>query len=338
MKFVSYAQNFEDVMLWRALAHVEHGCYVDIGAQDPVVDSVSKAFYERGWRGVHVEPVPAYANALRAARPDETVLQVALAETDGTLELNVIADTGLSTAVEAYAERHEAQHGFASQTMQVPALTMKSALAWLSGRQVHWLKIDVEGLEERVLRGWDSTAIRPWIMVVEATIPNSRQTDFSRWEPILLKARYQFAYFDGLNRFYVAAEHAELMEAFSAPPNVFDEAQLSGLASSELCRKLLSDHAAELVTLTARQQQVIDAQTVRHQQAIDALTAGHDGAQRGGGERAARARAGGRRTQHETAQRTPSSDRSFVCSIRAGFAGGAGGCGYSIACPHRAAG
>ncbi len=98
MSFLSYAQNFEDVMLWRALGHVDDGLYVDVGAQHPRIDSVSRAFYERGWRGVHVEPVPAFADLLRADRPDETVLQVALAEREGSLTLNVFADTGLSTA------------------------------------------------------------------------------------------------------------------------------------------------------------------------------------------------------------------------------------------------
>jgi len=75
MTFISYAQNFEDVMLWRALKHIEHGCYVDVGAQHPVIDSVSKAFYERGWRGIHIEPVAHYAELLRLDRPDEKVLQ-----------------------------------------------------------------------------------------------------------------------------------------------------------------------------------------------------------------------------------------------------------------------
>ena len=32
MTVISYAQNFEDVMLWRALQHVGTGYYVDIGA------------------------------------------------------------------------------------------------------------------------------------------------------------------------------------------------------------------------------------------------------------------------------------------------------------------
>jgi hypothetical protein len=72
--FTSYAQNFEDVMLRRALQNVARGFYIDVGAQDPIVDSVSMGFYEEGWRGVHVEPVAAYAAKLRAQRPDEIVM------------------------------------------------------------------------------------------------------------------------------------------------------------------------------------------------------------------------------------------------------------------------
>ena len=254
MSFVSYAQNFEDVMLWRALKHIENGCYVDVGAQHPVVDSVSKAFYERGWRGIHIEPVPQYAKLLRQDRPDETVLEVALSDAEGTLELNVIPDTGLSTAVDAYAQRHQVERGLEHQLIQVPVLTLKSALKSLVGKDVHWLKIDVEGLEKKILQGWDSQILRPWIMVVEATIPGSPEADYASWDPILTAADYQFVYFDGLNRFYVAKEHGELTEAFSAPPNVFDGVQLSGLASSELCRGLIAAHQAEKKDLATKNQ------------------------------------------------------------------------------------
>ncbi|HEU4374441.1 MAG TPA: FkbM family methyltransferase [Telluria sp.] len=248
MSFLSYAQNFEDVMLWRALGHIAGGCYVDVGAQHPRIDSVSRAFYERGWRGVHVEPVPAFADLLRADRSDETVLQVALAEREGSLTLNVFADTGLSTAVASYARRHEAERGYAVQRIEVPVQTLATALAPLAGKDVHWLKIDVEGFELQVLQGWDSAALRPWVMVVEATVPNSMQADFARWEPILVAAGYRFVYFDGLNRFYVAAEHAELEAAFGRPPNIFDGVELSGLASWGLCRPLIAERDA----LTAR--------------------------------------------------------------------------------------
>jgi hypothetical protein len=72
--FVSYSQNFEDVMLWRALRHVPRGLYIDLGAQDPLVDSVSLAFHQRGWTGVHVEPTPHYARLLRQQRPGDQVI------------------------------------------------------------------------------------------------------------------------------------------------------------------------------------------------------------------------------------------------------------------------
>jgi FkbM family methyltransferase len=252
MGFLSYAQNFEDVMLWRALGHVPNGMYVDVGAQHPRIDSVSRAFYERGWRGVHVEPVPAFAQLLRSDRPDETVLQVALGEREGTLELNVFADTGLSTAIDSYAQRHQVERGYAVERIQTPVLTLKSALEWLAGKDVHWLKIDVEGFEEQVLRGWDSQRLRPWILVVEATVPNSTETDFEKWEPLVSAAGYRFVYFDGLNRFYIANEHPELAAAFAVPPNIFDAVEVSGEASWGLCNFAVAQHQVRIDTLTAR--------------------------------------------------------------------------------------
>ena len=255
MTFISYAQNFEDVMLWRALKHIEHGCYVDVGAQHPVIDSVSKAFYERGWRGIHIEPVAHYAELLRRDRPDETVLQVALSDSEGLLELNVIPGTGLSTAVDVYAQRHQEERQFERQRIFVPAMTLKTALQPLAGKPVHWLKIDVEGFEAQVLRGWDSQALRPWVMVVEATIPGSAETDYAAWEGILAAANYRFVYFDGLNRFYVAQEHAELAAAFSAPPNVFDDARLT--ESSPLCSELVAAYHKRELDLAAQTQKHI---------------------------------------------------------------------------------
>lgn len=237
MTFKSYAQNFEDVVLWRALQDVEQGRYVDVGAQHPIVDSVSKAFYERGWRGIHVEPAPEYAEMLRTDRPDETVLQLALSDREGPLELHLISGTGLSTAVSKYAEAHAMNHGFSHETIEVQALPMKDALASLAGQDVHWLKIDVEGMEEQVLRGWDSTRLRPWIVLVEATAPLSREATYASWEPMLLAAGYVFAYFDGLNRFYIAQEHADRIDALTVPPNVLDDVELSGL-SGPWCRAL----------------------------------------------------------------------------------------------------
>jgi FkbM family methyltransferase len=219
---ISYAQNFEDVMLWRALGHIQQGFYVDVGAHDPIHGSVSRLFYENGWRGVHVEPTPQYSQMIAADRPDETVVAVAIGDCIGQIDLTVFPDTGLTTAAPHATQQHIDVTRFSSHVVKVRQITLDALLAPYQGQAIHWLKIDIEGYEEQALKGWNSKRDRPWVMVLEATLPGSREPYFAHWEPILLRAGYQFAYFDGLNRFYVASEQSQLLTAFSVPPNFFD--------------------------------------------------------------------------------------------------------------------
>jgi len=220
--FVSFAQNFEDVLLWRALKHIDKGFYIDIGAQHPEADSVSKAFYDHDWRGVHVEPIRPYADLLRDHRPDEVVLEVALAAESGILTFYNIPETGLSTADSTIAEGHWHQ-GFTIQEITIPCIPLSDVFARYGDRDIHWVKIDVEGFELAVLEGWGDSPVRPWIVVVESTLPNTQIDTHEIWEAQLLERGYTPAFFDGLNRYYVAEQHPELLEALEYGPTVFDQ-------------------------------------------------------------------------------------------------------------------
>jgi FkbM family methyltransferase len=213
--FRSYAQNLEDIVLWRALHRVQKGCYVDIGANEPRSNSVSRGFYEQGWRGVHVEPSAECAARLREDRPDEVVHEVALSDRCGELDFFLAPINGLSTGIPAHMTP-------GSRPCRVAMRTLASFGPGWPAPEVHWMKIDVEGMEASVLRGWDPTLLRPWILLIEATRPNSTEPNHAEWEPLVLAAGYRFALFDGLNRFYVASERAELMDAVSSPANIFD--------------------------------------------------------------------------------------------------------------------
>jgi FkbM family methyltransferase len=222
MPFVSYAQNFEDVILWRGLGHVGEGFYVDVGAADPVADSVTYAFHERGWSGINIEPTPAYAERLRAARPRDTTLQVAAGDVPGDIVLYEIEGTGLSTTDPAIAARHD-QAGLPSRAISVPVVTLDSVLGPRGDAPIQFLKIDAEGSEAAILRGIDLTRLRPWVILLEAMEPNRPVPTRHLWEDLLLGRGYVFAYFDGLNTFYAAREHADLIERLAVPPNVFDQ-------------------------------------------------------------------------------------------------------------------
>ncbi len=222
MSFISYAQNYEDVVLWRALKDVEPGFYVDVGAADPEEISVTKLFYDRGWSGINIEPTAAYFERLVQARPRDLNLNVAAGAAPGLMALNEILGTGLSTGDEALARRHAAA-GWESREITVPMLTLTSICESQSVGEIHFLKVDVEGAEADVLRGLDFERFRPWIVVVEATEPLSPTRNDESCEALLLGQRYRRAYFDGLNAFYVAEEQAGLIDALAVPPNVFDD-------------------------------------------------------------------------------------------------------------------
>jgi FkbM family methyltransferase len=225
MTMVSYAQNREDVVLARAFLPEHVGFYVDVGASDPVVDSVTKHFYDRGWRGVNVEPATIGLKALTAARPDDVNLGVGLGASPGeaTFYELPLQMTGCSTFSDEIADQYRGD-GWDTTTRTVAISTLAALCEEHVGElTIDFLKLDVEGDEAEVLAGADFEHFRPRILVIEATMPGTSIPSHERWEPRVLSAGYRLTLFDGLNRFYVREEDADLAPVLSIPANVLDD-------------------------------------------------------------------------------------------------------------------
>jgi FkbM family methyltransferase len=236
LPFISYAQNREDVVLWRALGDVSAGRYVEVGANHPRIDSVTRAFYDRGWSGITVEPMHEFAEAHRTERPRDTMVEAVITDEDTeTVVLHEIAATGLSSIVDSVGAQHRAS---GSQVIDRPvrALRLSDVVEHHAtpGQDVHFMLVDTEGSEPQVLASIDLHKFRPWVLVIESTAPNSTLQTHNAWEPAVLAAGYRFCLFDGLSRFYVAEEHAQTLEALLAYPacvhDTFVEANLEARA------------------------------------------------------------------------------------------------------------
>lgn len=220
MKLVSYSQNHEDILLWRALKHVDAGVYVDVGANDPVDDSVTKLFYDQGWRGINIEPDKKYFSLLEKDRPFDVNLNCAASAHGEDLMFFDTSIRGLSTSLKEVGDEY-VKKGLAKER-KVKSFRLESILDQNKCETIHFLKIDVEGAEADVLKGANFDKYRPWILIVEAVHPITQDPTYCEWESLVLASGYQYAFFDGLNRYYLAAEHADLLPAFSSQPNVLD--------------------------------------------------------------------------------------------------------------------
>lgn len=217
---ISYAQSFEDLVLAGILKGVNRGFYVDVGANHPENDSVTKIFYDKGWSGLNIEPNPALHALLLARRPRDINLAVGLSSQAGRLSFrNYEQVDGHSTFARDTKDKLQTQPSGAHYADSEVRVTSLSAV--LQGHRptgdIHFLKIDVEGLELEVLLGNDWKRFRPWVLCIERNLDGARQAAIVS---LLAAHGYKAVFFDGINDFVIPQERQQLWASFSYPGDV----------------------------------------------------------------------------------------------------------------------
>lgn len=176
----SYSQAEEDRLLDRLLEGQRTGFYVDIGAHHPVRLSNTKRFYDRGWCGINVEPSPAAQAQFVRQRPRDINLCCGAGGQAAVLDYYDMQDAKLSSFDPEQAARAQRMGARLKQVHRIPVRTLADIFAEYVRQPVDFLSIDIEGLEEEVLRGNDWERWRPRFICIEAV----RDEDI-REEPVL---------------------------------------------------------------------------------------------------------------------------------------------------------
>jgi FkbM family methyltransferase len=164
----SYAQEGEDLILARIFGDQASGTYVDVGAHHPKRFSNTYLLYQRGWRGVNIDATPGSMVAFQRDRPRDTNIERGVTDSTETRRFSVFDDPALNTFDAARAKtlasttpyRIVAQHDISCAPLA--AILREHAMG-----PIDLLSIDVEGLDEVVLRTLDWDASRPRVLVAE---------------------------------------------------------------------------------------------------------------------------------------------------------------------------
>lgn len=167
---VSYSQCGEDLILqylftWLKIAPVS---YLDIGAHHPTHLSNTYLFYQKGGRGVCVEPDSALFGAFQKVRPRDALLNCGVGTQSEEADFFVMSNSTLNTFSKAEAERYQSYGGQRiMKTIRVRLETVNDIIRQNFDRAPNLVSLDVEGLDYRILQNFDFRAHRPEAFCVE---------------------------------------------------------------------------------------------------------------------------------------------------------------------------
>lgn len=208
----SHIDDMEDVILYNVFHNIKDVFYIDIGANDPWVSSVTKLIYDHGGTGIDIEPIPELAELYPIERPRDIVVCAGIGKENSQMTLYL---QGMTTG-EGSTLKDDGVDAYNKQSITIDVYPLRDICKKYIGNNqpIHFLKVDVEGAEKEVLLGADFDSYRPWCIVMESTLPNTNIPCYEEWEGLLLNKSYHFVFSHGVNRYYVADEHKELDDKF----------------------------------------------------------------------------------------------------------------------------
>lgn len=168
----SYSQSGEDLIIdfiFNAIG-ITHPSYIDIGAHDPFKLNNTAIFYERGCRGINIEPDPELFNNFLIHRKGDINLNIGIGNKKSTLDFYKISVPTLNTFSKKEAENYAKEGNFKIEKVIPVQVEIISDIIkkYSKGIYPDFLTLDAEGIDEIVIHSIDFEKSFPKIICVES--------------------------------------------------------------------------------------------------------------------------------------------------------------------------
>ncbi|MDB5145726.1 MAG: hypothetical protein JWQ66_4439 [Mucilaginibacter sp.] len=168
---LSYSQSGEDLIVDFIFTQmgVSNPSYLDIGAHHPFYLSNTAFFYEKGCEGINIEPDPALFKLFPVHRSKDININCGIGKEDGELVLNIMNVPALNTFMGEEAERLVKENNFKIiNKLPIPIQSIQSIVQkYKNGTFPDFLSIDVEGLDDDIIKSIDFNRFKPIVICLE---------------------------------------------------------------------------------------------------------------------------------------------------------------------------
>jgi FkbM family methyltransferase len=162
------SQCGEDLIIESFFPAKKDGLYVDVGAHHPIKFSNTLLFYNKGWRGINIEPDPSKKWLFKIFRFRDINLNMGVGPEKTELDFYSFKTSTLSTFDKKAAEEYQKMGHKVSKVFKIEVLPLKDVFAQHVGDgEVDILSVDVEGYDMEVLKSNDWKKYRPRFIILE---------------------------------------------------------------------------------------------------------------------------------------------------------------------------
>jgi FkbM family methyltransferase len=167
----SFAQCGEDLIvdyIFRTIG-ITMPSYIDIGAHHPFYLNNTALFYQRGSRGINIEPDPDLYKTIAHHRSGDTNLNIGIGAREATLQFYKMDVSTLNTFSKEEAEKmsHAEGHKILEE-IPVPVLPVDTIInQYCKGHFPEFLSLDVEGYEMEILQSIRFGSSDPIVICME---------------------------------------------------------------------------------------------------------------------------------------------------------------------------
>lgn len=152
--------------------NISNGKFVDVGANDGMIGSMTYDLEKKGWSGILIEPNPILVENLKKIRTSP-VFPFAISSVEGDLPFYIVQGPGNLDGLSRFNYTNEFENHVKScgGTVKKTIVQVRKISSIMSEAQdlkeIDFLKIDVEGHELEVLKSFDFEHFHPRLIVTE---------------------------------------------------------------------------------------------------------------------------------------------------------------------------
>lgn len=209
-KKYSYSFNGIDLVIDYIFKNQKLGTYIDVGAQHPISNNNTYLLHKRGWSGINIDLDKKNIDLFNLSRPKDINLNYAISDKEGEVEFYFYHNTSpINTLSKEVSDYQKAK---IKEIKMIKTYSLNDILKKINfHKNIDYMSIDVEGLEEKVLNGFNINKYNPKVVSVEFLDLTMNKLEFKNNTINRVLNSNIYKYFTDNNYYFVNWIHGDLI-------------------------------------------------------------------------------------------------------------------------------